>query len=211
MSAYTYTTLDDPLADWSVTFSNGNTISGRTTASGINNAGQVVGSYTASNGNEYGFLYGGGTYTTIDDPLANGFTVAQGINSTGQIVGYYGNNSGAHGFLLSGGTYFTISNPSATTGTFAEGINDSGQIVGYYADGTGTHGPSPAPPRHSASTMLARSSGLTATSTAPTASLPSRIRLRSRTGRMCLSLARSPRMQHMACSLMTPTPSSMTR
>ena len=51
MPAYTYTTLDDPLADWSVTFSNGNTISGSTTASGINNAGQIVGSYTSDNGN----------------------------------------------------------------------------------------------------------------------------------------------------------------
>ena len=104
MSAYTYTTLDDPLADWSVTFSNGTTISGRTTASGINNGGQIVGSYTASNGNGYGFLYSGGTYTTIDDPLASGFTAAQGINSTGQIVGYYNDNSGQHGFLYSGGS-----------------------------------------------------------------------------------------------------------
>jgi probable HAF family extracellular repeat protein len=75
MSTYTFTTVDDPSANWSVTHSNGYTSNGRTTASGINNAGQIVGSYTASNGNEYGFLYNGGTYTTIDDPLATNGTV----------------------------------------------------------------------------------------------------------------------------------------
>src|SRR5262245_31456306 len=137
MSTYTFTTLDDPSANWSVTGSNGYTSNGSTTASGISNAGQIVGSYTASNGNGYGYLYSGGTYITIDDPLASGFTVAQGINSAGQIVGYYGNNSGAHGFLYSGGIYTTLDHPLGTNGTHAWGINDAGQIVGSYQDSNG--------------------------------------------------------------------------
>jgi probable HAF family extracellular repeat protein len=59
----TYTTLADPLATQHFT-----------EASGINNAGQIVGIYTAGNGN-HGFLLSGGTYTTIDDPLATNGTV----------------------------------------------------------------------------------------------------------------------------------------
>jgi hypothetical protein len=38
-----------------------------------------------------GFLYSGGTYTTLNDPLATGTnTFAYGINNASQIVGYYG-------------------------------------------------------------------------------------------------------------------------
>jgi len=106
----------------------------------INNFGQIVGN--SSNG---AFLYSGGIYTTIMDPL--GATSATGINGFGQIVGYYTDGSQvAHGFLFSGGSYITIDDPLASpagfgTGTFAEGINDNGQIVGYYTDGNGVkHG-----------------------------------------------------------------------
>src|SRR5919206_362905 len=107
MSTYTYSTLDDPSANWSVTHSNGYTSNGSTNASGINNAGQIAGYYTASNGNAYGFLLSGGTYTTIDDPLATG-TVPQGINDAGQIVGYYHDSQGNYfNFLDSGGTFTT--------------------------------------------------------------------------------------------------------
>jgi len=55
MPTYTYTTIDEP--------------SGRNTAAfGINSAGQIVGEYL-SNGARHGFLYGGGTYTTLDEYL----------------------------------------------------------------------------------------------------------------------------------------------
>ena len=118
-------------------FSPLNAYPGATEANGINDIGQAVGSYVpllsgGIPGDRVGFLYnGGGTYTTIDDPLSQG-TWANGINNVGQIVGFYGNNSGNHGFLDSGGTYTTLDDPLATDGTFATGINDSGQIVGYY-------------------------------------------------------------------------------
>src|ERR1700730_2858830 len=112
MSTYTFTTVDDPSADWSVTYSNGNTISGRTTASGINNAGQIVGSYTSDKGNGSGFR-SGGTYTTINDPSATKGTAATAINDARQIVGSYSNGSGSHGFLYSGGIYTTLDDPLA--------------------------------------------------------------------------------------------------
>ena len=110
-------------------------------AYGINDAGQIVGTYNGSDGT-HGFLYSGGIYTQLDDPLAdpvNG-TSAFGINATGQIVGYYYANGLYHGFLYSGGIYTTLDDPLATQGTYAFGINDTGQIVGIYNGSDGQHG-----------------------------------------------------------------------
>jgi probable HAF family extracellular repeat protein len=77
------------------------------------------------------------SFTTIADPLDNGYTVAQGINDAGQIVGYYQDAGGAqHGFLLSGGSYSTLNVPGAAS-TQANGINNAGQISGYSATGGG--------------------------------------------------------------------------
>src|SRR5262249_53491629 len=151
-----YTTLDVPSATGTLAF-------------GINNSGQIVGDSSTGSGPEHGFVKIGGTYTTLDDPLAGQGsgqgTFARGINSSGQIVGFYVDSGDtAHGFLYGGGVYTTIDDPSAghgqdprgNRGTFATGINDAGQIVGYYRDDTfnlsQTHGflytttPNPAPP-----------------------------------------------------------------
>ena len=107
-----------------------------TIASGINDLGQIVGSYPV-NGVRHGFLYSGGAFTTLDDPLALGAgTVAYGINDAGQVVGIYNNGSGAtHGFLYSAGTYTTLDDPSGTS-TYANAINNLGQIVGQYTRAT---------------------------------------------------------------------------
>ena len=53
-----YTTFYDPLG-----------VQG-TFATGINDAGQIVGFYRGSNGLFHGFLLSGGTFTTLDDPSA---------------------------------------------------------------------------------------------------------------------------------------------
>jgi probable HAF family extracellular repeat protein len=104
-----------------------------TNVSGINNAGQIVGTY----GFFHGFLYSGGSFSTIDVPMSAG-TNARGINNAGQIVGtYFG---GPHGFLYSGGSFATIDVPNAFPGSTASGINDAGQIVGDYTDASGRHG-----------------------------------------------------------------------
>src|SRR5256885_955043 len=52
----TCTTLDDPEGT-------------ATHAYGINDAGQIVGTYYDASNNPHGFLYSGGGYTTLDDPL----------------------------------------------------------------------------------------------------------------------------------------------
>jgi probable HAF family extracellular repeat protein len=105
-----------------------------TVANDINNLGQIVGSYS-NLGGTYGFLLSGGTYITLDDPVAKpGTTQALGINDAGHIIGqYYDASNLSHAFLYSGGAYTTIDPPSALTAT-ASGINDAGQIVGTYND-----------------------------------------------------------------------------
>jgi len=137
-----------------------------TFATGINDAGQIVGFYNENNFIRHGFVHNpdDGTFTTLDDPLATGDTLASGINNMGQIVGYYVNASGTHGFLYSNGTYTTLDDPLGTT-TEALGINDAGQIVGFYKDsGLEEHGflltitPNPAAPAGTTADMILRGS-----------------------------------------------------
>jgi probable HAF family extracellular repeat protein len=62
-----------------------------TFAEGINNSGQIVGSYDAGGQHYHGFLLNQGSYTTLDPPGSSpsffGLTGAHGINDSGQIVG----------------------------------------------------------------------------------------------------------------------------
>jgi hypothetical protein len=71
----------------------------QTVASGINNAGEIVGNYSAHYSNPEGLLYSGGTHTTIAMPGGIG-TAASSINNAGVIVGTFGDGTGAsHGFI----------------------------------------------------------------------------------------------------------------
>jgi probable HAF family extracellular repeat protein len=110
----------------------------RNWATGINNAGVIVG-YNQTAGAEAGFSLNQGTYTTLMVPNAL-TTQAFGINASGQIVGSYNSTSLAttNGFLLSSGTYTTLTAPGSQS-TTAAGINASGQIVGSYTDASGNN------------------------------------------------------------------------
>ena len=111
----------------------------RVFASGINNAGQVVGAVSDAAG-LHGFLFDGTGYTLFDDPFGVGATLANAINTAGQIVGYYADaNSTFHAFLNTAGAFLTLDDPAATGDTVALGINDAGTIVGYYTDTVGQH------------------------------------------------------------------------
>ncbi len=104
----------------------------QTTASGINNQGQIVGQ--AVIGLDVGFLYSGGTFTIINGASAGG------INDAGQIVGFTSDVPGpATGYLYDNGTYTPIAVPGASS-TYAYGINNSGQIVGHNTVGSDTLG-----------------------------------------------------------------------
>jgi uncharacterized membrane protein len=96
-----------------------------TFALGINNAGQIVGTYTDDTG-RHGFAASGNDFTTIDG------IVAYGINNLGQIVGSnLGTDGLFHGFLDDGSDVASIDVPGASF-TQAYGINDTGETVGYF-------------------------------------------------------------------------------
>jgi hypothetical protein len=110
-----------------------------TSVTGVNDSGEIVGSYSDDTG-LHGFLRDPeGVITTIDSPGAS-FTVPADINNLGAIVGSAFDASGYHGFLRSASGAFTaIAAPGATL-TWAVGINDLGAVVGfYYDDATGYH------------------------------------------------------------------------
>ena len=82
----------------------GGTYSG---ASGINNAGQIVGTsyYTAATNGQHAFLYSNGVMTDlntgIDPSLQITLNDAKGINDLGQIVAYgFISGQGYHSYLL---------------------------------------------------------------------------------------------------------------
>ncbi len=111
-----------------------------TTARGVNNLGQIVGSFVDGSGT-HAFLFNGGKFSAIDVPGGN-WTIATGINNVGQIVGGYGTglDSGNHGFLFNNGGFATFDVPGSSD-TVAYGINNKGQIAGAYLGSDGSrHG-----------------------------------------------------------------------
>ncbi len=123
-AAQQFVTVDYPGATGTVVF-------------GVNNAGQMVGAYTDSEGLLHGFSLIAGTYTEIDFP--NGFsTQATGINNLGQIVGSYVDVSNVvHGFVLTNGVFTSVTDPAFACSTCAAEINDitdTGVMIGAAAD-----------------------------------------------------------------------------
>jgi probable HAF family extracellular repeat protein len=105
-------------------------------ATGINNAGQVVGFFMPTATTSEGFIDNGGSLTVLQAPGST-FTQALGENNQGQVVGFYNDaNGNSHGFVYSGGIYTTVDQPGATSTTI-NGINDNGQIVGFDVDAAG--------------------------------------------------------------------------
>jgi probable HAF family extracellular repeat protein len=105
-------------------------------ASGINDAGQVVGySYAAAGGNA--FLWQNGIMTNLGElPGGGDDSFALGINNAGQVVGSSAATNGQSAFLWQNGVMTDLSTVSGVVGTGwslieATAINDAGQIVGY--------------------------------------------------------------------------------
>jgi probable HAF family extracellular repeat protein len=102
-----------------------------TIAAGINNGGDIAGSYSDRTLALYGFVYAHGTFTTL--PLAYS---ARAINDSGQVAGYALSPSGAVGFFYNGAAYVTIAVPGARS-TEALGIDNAGDVIGTYTDSSG--------------------------------------------------------------------------
>jgi uncharacterized membrane protein len=104
-----------------------------TTARGINNHGEIVGSYRVVPP-RHALLIKGGQYiplapTTV---LGNHYSEALKSNDRGDVVGLYiGDDGFTHGFLLSGGAVTTLDFPGASD-TSAYGIDESGTVVGQW-------------------------------------------------------------------------------
>lgn len=131
-SGGTYNTnIQDPLAP-------SNFFSSGTYLDGINNLGEIVGTYNDGTGTHV-FVDNGGTFTTvpIDAPPGNTGLSVSGINDAGAIVGTYRDQTGrSFGFIYDGGTLATISAaPCGSGGTSISGINDVGEIVGNCGNG----------------------------------------------------------------------------
>src|SRR5580698_3377152 len=111
-------------------------------ADGINDLGQIVGFYFDSAGNQHGYEFSGGTFTTLDVPFFGAIgTGATQINNSGEIVGVWSDSSGLlHGFMLVAGLYTSLDYPGGTN-TEASCVNNEGDIVGDYQDSSGNfHG-----------------------------------------------------------------------
>ena len=120
-----------------------------TTVTDINSAGDMVGTWgdetvisgeAAGEGKQHGFLFQGGTFTSLDFPGAD-LTMAFGINASDEVVGVFqANTGGNHGFIWQAGTFTPLNAPVASTTTLF-GVNDGGEISGSYLDASGAeHG-----------------------------------------------------------------------
>jgi len=113
-------------------YSSGNSV---TRLSGINDAGQIIGSFVQIDAFAASYLYSNGTNYRLP---GGGY----GINNAGQVVGPCGGSPSCpyvNGFLYANGTFTTIAFPGASS-TTPTGINNLDEIVGYYSDTSGQHG-----------------------------------------------------------------------
>lgn len=119
-----------------------------TQVSNINNAHEICGFWTDTNGVSHGFTGPlGGKYTTLNVKIkgvvaAN--TQAFGCNNNGDVVGQFTDSKGdLHGFIYHLGEYTQFDAPGSSQnpvfgvqGTLINGIDDLGDIVGFYSNGS---------------------------------------------------------------------------
>lgn len=116
----------EPLASAQGTYTNIDVPGAFTYAYGINNAGEVVGSYITDA--FHGFIFSGGTHTTLDHAAD---TIVIGINDKGQVVGVA---SGGFLYDRTTGTFTNVLYQGLTVNS-AVAINNRGTIVGFTIDG----------------------------------------------------------------------------
>src|SRR6185295_18663311 len=105
-------------------------------ASSLNELGQVVGIATTANDQEtHGFIFTGGAMTDLGT-FGGTYTTPLAINNVGQVVGYSGTQTGtSHAFLWKDGTIVdlnTLLPPNSGWELLsAQLVSDGGQIVGF--------------------------------------------------------------------------------
>jgi probable HAF family extracellular repeat protein len=109
-----------------------------TITKGINDAGDIVGTYIDPDFNRHAFiLHPDGSYATLTPP--SGLSIIslspEDVNNLGHIVGTIWDDSGSyHGFILVNGAYTVFQVPGGKD-TLAYGMNDHGHVVGAFLDG----------------------------------------------------------------------------
>jgi YD repeat-containing protein len=111
-------------------------------AAGMDNAGDVVGIWTDTDGRTHGFeRQADGKITEINDPSAsdvsNAGTAVEGISADGRVIvgAYYDSALALHGFLLEGGSFTTYDVPGAADTELT--FYDHGTYGGYYVSSAG--------------------------------------------------------------------------
>jgi hypothetical protein len=113
-----------------------------TSISGINDEGNIVGTFGSYVQPNEGFVVIGGTLSEFTIAGATSL-FAYAINDNNQVVGQYTDASGiTHAYIRSAtGAITTFDAVAGATFTAAYGINDAGMIVGDYTDAAGiSHG-----------------------------------------------------------------------
>ena len=108
---------------------------------GINNNGEVLGTYYDATGYHF-YIYNAGNYSTFNGPNGNIDTAAH-INDSGIIAGTYSNGSDtlSYGFIYANGSYTTLDDPNGLSGTTnVANINNNDVVVGTFKDAIGSHG-----------------------------------------------------------------------
>jgi uncharacterized membrane protein len=102
-------------------------------ATGINDSGEIVGTYFDSNSHEHGFLLKGKTYKTLDVPGSTA-TIGSGINNHGTVVLFWLDSRAiTRSSLYNGKTYKTIDVPGAQQSQ-AQGLNNEGDVIYEWFD-----------------------------------------------------------------------------
>ena len=123
--------------------------SAQTQVVGINNSTTptTVGFWVDANGNNFGFVKQGSTFTSIQNPNTptSGTVVNQllGVNDANVAAGFYtnaGGNNGGYLYNIGSKSFTAITDPLGVS-TIATDINNSNVVSGFYTDAGGnTHG-----------------------------------------------------------------------
>lgn len=107
---------------------------------GMNNSGDIAGTYVDSGGLYNGYVWDPTTGArTIDVPNATGGTVAFGINDSGTIVGEYFIGSASYGFIMDANGNVTTLTVPGWSNISIDSIDDRGDIAGFYQDANGNY------------------------------------------------------------------------
>jgi len=100
---------------------------------GINNHGQIVGSYDTEDGNRHALLIQKGKFIPLapDTILGTDYSDAYKINDRGDVVGWDCDDVTCHAFLLRDGVVTLLDFPGATL-TYGWDINESGAVAGVW-------------------------------------------------------------------------------